>query len=225
VTEEIPEMKPKHLIIASILLFGSLWGLAELGLGEAALARGIPRAPLLTAGAVFFLVLMRRLWHVPGSSFALGALASSFKLLQHPVWGCKIAAVLMVGAIFDIGLSAFQARHMLAPGAPPPSLSLRTALVRAPVLTFVSFVLFGYVARYVLQNPYWADTARMLDYQFVQGAYAALLAVPAAFAGFKLALRLRAASDTWDAARALSYRVTAVCSGVAGIAVALALRY
>ncbi len=218
-------MKSKHLIIASILLFGSLWGLAELGVGELALARGIPRAPLLTAAAVFFLVLTRRLWHVPLSSFALGALASSFKFLQHPVWGCKIAAVLMVGAIFDIGMSAFQPRRIQAPGTAPQGLSLRTALIRSPIITFVSFVLFGYVARYLLQNPYWADTARMLDYQFVQGAYAALLAVPAAFAGHKAADRLRAASATWDAARAFAYRITAVCSGVVGVGVALALRY
>jgi hypothetical protein len=52
-------MNSKHLIIASIVLFGSLWGLAELGLGELAWANSIPRAAILTAIGVIFLVLGR----------------------------------------------------------------------------------------------------------------------------------------------------------------------
>ena len=61
-------MKSKHLIIASIVLFGSLWGLAEMGIGEAMWARNIPRAPLLTAIGVLFIVLGRRVWAAPGST-------------------------------------------------------------------------------------------------------------------------------------------------------------
>lgn len=218
-------MNRNHMIAASVILFGSLWGLAELGIGEFAWLHDIPRAPILTAAGIFFLVLARRLWNVPGSSFALGALASSFKFLQHPVWGCKIAAVLMVGAIFDIGFSLFQARQAHAARAQEPTLSLRGALVRAPIVTFVSFVLFGYFARDVLHNPYWGMPEKMIDYQFVQGPIAAALAIPAALAGYKAAERLLRNSAVWDPGRWLSYRIMAAVSGVSGVLLALALRY
>ncbi len=217
-------MNPKHLIVASVILFGSLWGLSELGIGELSLTGGIPRAPILTAAGLLFLVLARRLWNTPGSSFALAAIASAFKFLQHPVWGCKIAAVLMVGAIFDIGFSAFQARQRRPAGA-APILSLRAALTLAPVVTFVSFVLFAYFARDVLHNPYWGMPAKMIDYQFVQGPIAAVLSIPAALVGYKAAERLLRDSAVWDAGRWLTYRVTAAVSGVSGVLLALALRY
>jgi len=101
----------------------------------------------------------------------------------------------------------------------------RGALVRAPIVTFVSFVLFGYFARDVLHNPYWASPSKMIDYQFVQGPIAAVLSIPAALAGCKAAERLLRDSAVWDAGRWLSYRIMAAVSGVSGVLLALALRY
>lgn len=212
-------MNPKRLIVISIILFGSLWGLAELGLGELSLANGIPRAPILTAVGVLFLVLARRVWAAPGSSLALSAVAASFKFLQHPVWGCKIAAVLMVGAIFDIGFSMLEARRREGVAVE------RRVLVASPVLTLASFVLFAYFARDVLNNPYWAAPEKMSEYILLQGPMAAVLAIPAALAGLRLARSLERASEAWSSAGWLAYRVAAVGSGIAGVAAALALRY
>jgi hypothetical protein len=217
-------MRPRHLIVASIVLFGSLWGLAELGLGEVMWARDIPRAPVLTAIGVVFLVLSRRMWAAPGSSLALAAVASAFKFLQNPVWGCKIAAVLMVGAIFDIGFSLYEARQRRQ----SPSFArvdTRAALALSPILTFVAFVAFSYFARDVLNNPYWSMPDKMTNYMFAQGPAAAVLAVPAALAGLRLSLYLMRSATTWSEGRVLAYRIAAAGSGVAGIAAALALRY
>ncbi len=217
-------MKSKHLIIASIVLFGSLWGLAELGIGELMWGRDIPRAPVLTAIGVLFLVLGRRVWSVPGSSMALTAVAAAFKFLHQPFWGCKIAAVLMVGVIFDIGFSVLEARQARRAGdrALPSHASV---LGMAPVLTFASFILFAYFARDILHNPYWSMPEKMSEYMFVQGPVAAVLALPAAWAALKLAVRLNATTGNWSTARWLAYRIAAAGSGVAGIATALALRY
>jgi len=217
-------MKSKHLIIASIVLFGSLWGLAELGLGELAWARSLPRAPILTAIGVIFLVLGRRMWAAPGSSMALAAVASAFKFLQHPVWGCKIAAVLMVGAIFDIGFSLYEARQRQRSDS-FACVDTRGVLVLSPILTFISFIAFSYFARDVLHNPYWSSPSKMTDYMFVQGPIAAVLALPAAFVGVKLSSVLMRSTPTWSDGRRLAYRVAAAGSGVVGIAAALALRY
>ena len=208
-------MKSKHLIIASIILFGSLWGLAELGLGELAWAGDIPRAAILTAIGVIFLVLGRRVWAASGSSLALAAVA---------MWGCRIAAVLMVGAIFDIGFSLYEARQRRQ----SPDFACagtRSVLVLSPVLTFIAFIAFAYFARDVLHNPYWSMPDKMLDYMFVQGPVAAVLALPAALAGLRLSSYLTQSTGTWSSERWLAYRIAAAGSGVAGVAVALALRY
>ena len=217
-------MISKHLIIASIVLFGSLWGLAELAGGEVMWARDIPRAPLLTAVGVIFLVLGRRLWAAPGSSVALAAVASAFKFLQHPVWGCKIAAVLMVGAIFDVGFSLHEAgQRRKSPSF--ARVDTRAALVLSPILTFVSFIAFSYFARDVLNNPYWGMPEKMTDYMFVQGPIAAVLAIPAALGGLRLSSYLTRSQTAWNEGRVLAYRIAAAGSSVAGIATALALRY
>jgi len=217
-------MKSKHLIIASIVLFGSLWGLAELGIGEAMWARNIPRAPILTAIGVLFIVLGRRVWAAPGSTLALTLVASAFKFLQHPFWGCKVAAVLMVGVIFEIGFSLVEARQR-SRDASLAHASRASVLIMAPILTLVSFVAFSYFARDVLGNPYWAMQEKFNDYMFVQGPIAAALAFPFAWAGLAFASWLRSSSTSWDGARWLVYRVVAAVSGVAGVVTALALRY
>jgi hypothetical protein len=216
-------MKPKHLIITSIVLFGSLWGLAELGIGEAMWARDIPRAPVLTAIGVLFLVLGRRVWAAPGSSMALTLVASAFKFLQHPFWGCKVAAVLMVGAILEVGFTLVEATQRTRDAGHVPA-SRASMLALSPVLAFASFVAFSFFARDVLHNPYWAMPEKLFDYVFVQGPIAGVLALPAAWAGLTLARKLDA-SGGWDAGRWLAYRAAAAISGVAGVVAALALRY
>jgi hypothetical protein len=220
-------MNSRRLIVLSVVLFGSLWGLGELGIGELAWSRGIPRAPILTAIGVLFLVLSRRIWRAPGSSLALAAVASAFKFLQHPVWGCKIAAVLMVGVVFDLGFTLYEARaaNRAATGHARLELLPLGTWVLAPLLTFASFVLFGYFARDVLHNPYWAISDKMTDYMFVQGPIAAALAVPAAVAGTWLADRIVESSRSWGDASWLAYRLAAWGSGAAGVAAAIALRY
>jgi hypothetical protein len=216
-------MNSKHLIVLSVLLFGSLWGLAELGIGEIAYANDVPRAPILTAIGVLFMVLTRTLWSAPGSTLALAGVASVYKLLQHPVWGCKLAAVLVVGAIFEVGFTVYERRGAFA--ARLGSARMKSIVALSSALTFVSFVLFGYFAKYVLLNPYWAMPDKLLDYQFVQGPITALLAVPAAIAGLRLADRLLVASRAWNRARWVAFETAAVGSSIAGVAAALALRY
>ena len=217
-------MNSKHLIIATVVLFGSIWGLAELGLGELAWANDIPRASILTAIGVIFLVLGRRVWSAPGSSLTLAAVASAFKFLQHPMWGCKIAAVLMVGVIFDIGFSLYEARQRRR--SPDfARASARSVLVMSPILTLLSFVTFAYFARDVLHNPYWSMSGKMVEYMFVQGPVAAILALPAALAGLRLSSILIPSVATWSEGRWMAYRIAAAGSGAAGVAAALALRY
>ncbi len=214
-------MSKKRLIIASVILFGSLWGLAELGIGELAWNLGIPRAAFLTAIGVLFLVLARRVWNVPGSSFALGALAAAFKFLQHPFWGCKVAAVLIVALTFDITFTFYEARQRVT----NRDITVGGVVTASAIATLASFLIFGPFARYVLHNPYWSMTGKMVDYMFAQGPIATALAIPAAWAGLKLSERLSLSSESWTHANWFVYRLAALGSGVAGIAAAMALKY
>ncbi len=216
-------MNSKRLIILSVILLGSLWGLAELWIGEITVLRSVPRAPIQTAVGIFLLVLARRVWSSPGSSFGVAAVASAYKLLQQPVWGCQIAAVLMVGAIFDAGFTFYEARQRRAPGG-SPEMRVRCVLALSAIVTVASFVLFALVARYVLKSPYWALPGRMIDYQLVQAAFATVLAVPAALAGLKLGEQLLRSSRAWDGAQWAIYRAAAAGSTIAGVATAIALR-
>lgn len=220
-------MNSKRLIVLSLILFGSLWGLAELGVGELTLSAGAPRAALLTAIGVFFLILTRRMWHAPGGSFGLAAVASAYKFLQHPVWGCKIAAVLLVGAVFDVGFTLYERRRASVATVRRVSQapSMLGPAVLAPVLTFASFVLFSYFARDVLHNPYWAIASKMNEYMFVQGPIAGVLSIPAALCAARIADSLMSSSMLWNDARWRAYRFAAMGSGIAGVAAAVALRY
>jgi hypothetical protein len=66
---------------------------------------------------------------------------------------------------------------------------------------------------------------KMIDYMFVQGPIATVLALPAALAGLKLSAYLTRSTATWSTGRWMAYRIAAAGSGVAGVAAALALRY
>ncbi len=55
-------MNSNRLIVLSVLLFGSLWGIGELWVGELTLANGIPRAPILTAIGVVALLIGAVVW-------------------------------------------------------------------------------------------------------------------------------------------------------------------
>lgn len=215
-------MNRNRLAVTSIFLLGSLWGLSELGIDRLELADGVPRAPLLTAAAIVFLVIARRVWDAPGSSLSLAVLASAFKFVQSPFFGCKIAAVLILGGLFDLALSAVRGRE------PTGLWSARRAAPYARPLaaTVASFVTFGFFARYILVNPYWVagGAARMIEYQLVHGALAAGLAIPAIYLGLRAGAWIAEGAQSWDRARSLAYRSAAAATGIAGIAVALATR-
>lgn len=213
-------MSSKRLIVLTVVLFGSLWGLAELWIGEPAVLTDLPRAPLQTAAGILLLVTARRIWAAPGTSFAAAAVASAYKLLQQPVWGCKILAVLTVGAVFDAGFTFYEARRR----ARGIEARTRCAVTLSSIVALASFALFAAVARYGLKSPFWMAPDRMIDYVLVQGAMAVLLAVPAAFCGVRLGDALARSSASWGGARWAVYRAITAGSTIAGVASAIALR-
>lgn len=217
-------MRTRRLMITSILLFGSLWGLAELGLARLDFS-AISTAPLLTAAGIFFLVLSRQVCNIPGSSLLLGTLAAGFKFLNQPFFGCQFAAVLVLAGVFELLFTGY--RLWEKNGAMPNSGGLGSFPVsRAAVAAFLSFSTFVLLARFGLQNPFWIDCGleKLVRFTVFEGSAAALLAVPSAWAALKLATYLLEAEKSWDTTRWLAFRLAALGSGATGVVVALALR-
>ena len=214
-------MRTKRLMVTSILLFGSLWGLAELGLARLDFSV-ISTAPLLTAAGIFFLVLSRRVCNIPGSSLLLGTLAAGFKFLNQPFWGCQVAAVLVLAGTFEL---LFTGYRMWEKNTSQEKLG-GTPIAQAASAAFLSFSLFVLVARFGLQNPFWIDCGlgKLVRFTVLEGGAAALLAVPSAWAALRLATHLLEAEKSWDTTPWLAFRLAALGSGVAGVVVALTLR-
>lgn len=217
-------MRTRRLMVTSILLFGSLWGLAELGLARLDFYT-FGRAPLLTAAGIFFLVLSRRVCDVPGSSLLLGTLAAGFKFLNQPFWGCQVAAVLVLAGTFEILFASYRFRGKTEP-VPNHERLDGTPIVRAAAAAFLSFSFFVLVVRFGLHNPFWIERGLENSARFalLEGGGAALLAVPSAWAALKLATTLLAAEQSWSTARWWAFRLTALGSGATGVVVALTLR-
>ncbi len=217
-------MRTRRLMVTSILLFGSLWGLAELVLARLNFST-ISTAPLLTAAGIFFLVLSRQVCDVPGSSLLLGALAAGFKFLNQPFFGCQFAAVLVLAGTFELLFTGYRlweknraAQNNERLGGIP--------IARAAAVAFLSFSFFVLLARFGLQNPFWIDGGleKMVRFAVLEGSGAALLAVPSAWAALRLAPHLLAAEQSWGTARWLAFRLAALGSGATGVVVALTLR-
>ena len=145
-------MRTRHLMVTSILLFGSLWGLAELGLARLDFST-ISTAPLLTATGIFFLVLSRQVCNVPGSSLLLGSLAAGFKFLNQPFFGCQFAAVLVLAGVFELLFTGY--RLWEKNGAMPNRGGFGGfPVARAATAAFLSFSAFVLLVRFGLQNPF-----------------------------------------------------------------------
>lgn len=217
-------MRTRRLTVTSILLFGSLWGLAELGLARLDFS-AIPTAPLLTAAGIFFMVLSRQVCNIPGSSLLLGTLAAGFKFLNQPFFGCQFAAVLVLAVVFELLFTGY--RLWEKNGAAPSRERLGGfPVARAAATAFLSFSAFVVLARFGLQNPFWIDCGleKLVRFTILEGSAAALLAIPSAWAALKLAPPLLAAEQSWGTGRWLAYRLAALGSGATAVTVALALR-
>ena len=86
-----------------ILLFGSLWGVSEVVVGEALFGNRVPYASVwLTTWAFFVLAAGRGILNKPGSSAAIGAVTVIFKLATASPFFCHLLAIFILGLTFDV---------------------------------------------------------------------------------------------------------------------------
>ncbi len=98
-----------------IVLFGSVWGLAEVFVGESLWGKNLPFASVwLSAFALLILASARGILNEPGSSTAVGAFAALFKLANAAPFYCHLLGIFMIGAVFDLFCTAFLKRDRKA---------------------------------------------------------------------------------------------------------------
>ena len=153
-----------------LLLFGSLWGGAEVFAGEALFSDRVPYAEVwLTAWALFVLAVARGIINKPGTSTAIGAFASVYKAVCAAPFFCHILAIFILGLAFDIASTLLMRRER--------RISFRCSLSGIAGV-YSGFALFALVITYLVRYEYWiaGGLAKVLHHIFVSGSVAALAA-------------------------------------------------
>lgn len=162
-------MKAKYLLW--LILFGSLWGTAEVFAGASLYEANIPRASVyLSTFALFLLATARGLYNKPGSSSAIGAIAAVYRVLNTAPFFCHIGGILFLGMAFDLAASFLMRKEQ--------KISYRSSL--AGILSaYGGNAFFAVFMTYAVRYEYWTSAGfkKVIDHMFVSGSFQAFFAV------------------------------------------------
>ena len=161
-----------------LLLFGSLWGINEVVVGEILYELDVPHSSvILTAIALLILAMARGMINRPASSTLAGGVAVVFRLVNTAPSYCHLLGIFLLGMVFDIFASILLAektkvswKHGL------------TGLASAYGNNIVFAVLMAYIIRY----EYWVAEGlpKLTRHIFSSGtllAVASIFMVPLGF--------------------------------------------
>jgi len=164
-----------------LLLFGSLWGLVEVGGGEVLYRAGVPQASVfLTAWALFVLAAGRGTLNAPGSSSAMGAFAALYKLANAAPFYCHLLGIFFLGVVFDVFAS-----WLLKPGR---KAGWWRASLSGALTAYVGNALFAILMTFVAGYRYWVGDGlvKFSRHILVSGSYAAMAACLMVPLGFRV---------------------------------------
>ncbi len=197
-----------------LILFGSLWGVVEVVVGEVLFAQEVPLASVwLSAWAFLMLGAARGLLNEPGSSSAVGAVASLYKLAFAAPYYCHLLGIFFLGLMFDVFASLLLKDKRVQ--------TWRRGLAGA-VSAYAGYALFAVVITYVARYRPWVAGGgpKVVNHIFVGGGYAALCCLAVVPAGFWLGEKgwpTLARHPRWALAGALALTVAVwTLGGLAG---------
>lgn len=171
------------------ILFGSLWGINEVMMGEVLSASNVPHySVLLTVIALFILAMARGIVNKPGSSTVIGVVAVLFKLANAAPFFCHLLGIFMVGLVFDVLASMLMK-------------SEKTAAIKCSLTGVLSAysgnALFALVITYIIRYDFWTSggLSKVLGHIFVVGTFTAILAALTVPLGFRLGVTSGALAD------------------------------
>jgi hypothetical protein len=171
------------------ILFGSIWGINEVMMGEVLSASNVPHfSVLLTVIALFILAMARGIVNKPGSSTVIGVVAVLFKLANAAPFFCHLLGIFMVGLVFDVLASILMK-------------SEKTAAIKCSLTGVLSAysgnALFALVITYIIRYDVWTSggLSKVLGHIFVAGTFTAILAALTVPLGFRLGVTSGAFTD------------------------------
>jgi hypothetical protein len=171
------------------ILFGSLWGINEVMMGEVLSASNVPHfSVLLTVIALFILAVARGIVNKPGSSTVIGLVAVLFKLANAAPFFCHLLGIFMVGLVFDVLASVLMKNE-------------KTAAIKCSLTGILSAysgnTLFALLITYIIRYDVWTSGgfSKVLGHIFVAGTMTAILAALAVPLGFRLGATSSALAD------------------------------
>lgn len=153
-----------------LFLFGSIWGMNEVFLGEILYRNEAPYpAIILSVIALFLLAVSRGLINKPGSSTLIGIFAVLFRLANTAPSYCHLLGIFLLGITFDVFASLLIKNE--------EKKLLRWSLAGA-ISAFGNNALFAILITYVIRYEYWVigGTSKVANHIF-NGGISALLAV------------------------------------------------
>jgi len=150
------------------LLFGSIWGMSEVFAGGILYASDIPHSSIfLTAWALFILAAARGIVNKPGSSAAIGSIATLFKLVNASPFICHLLGIFALGVAFDVAASLLMKKERR---------SVLWKSLTGVVSAYGGYALFALVITYIVRYDMWIQGGwpKVANHIFVSGSIAAL---------------------------------------------------
>ncbi|KPK96178.1 hypothetical protein AMJ80_01500 [bacterium SM23_31] len=165
-----------------LLLFGSLWGIVEVVVGEILFGYDVPYASVwLAVWALFILAVGRGVMNRAGTSTFIGAFAAVFKLVNASPNYCHLLAIFALGLIFDVFSTVLMKDN-------------RRILLRCSLTGLLSAyggrAFFALLSTYIMRYEHWVTggSEYILGHIFVRGSIAALISAAVVPIGYTIGI-------------------------------------
>ncbi|MGD8534979.1 MAG: hypothetical protein PVF66_03945 [Candidatus Aminicenantes bacterium] len=154
-----------------LFLFGSIWGINEVFLGEILYRNDVQNSSvILTVMALFVLAVSRGMINKPGSSALMGTFAVLFRLANTAPSYCHLLGIFLLGATFDVFSSLLIKNKDHAP--------LRWGAT-GTLSAFGNNAIFALLITYVFRYEYWVagGSSKVFHHIFISGSITTVIAV------------------------------------------------
>ena len=153
-----------------LFLFGSIWGINEVFLGEFLYRNEVQNSSvILTVMALFLLAISRGMINMPGSSALIGTFAVLFRLANTAPSYCHLLGIFLLGATFDVFSSLLIKNEERTP--------LRWGAA-GMLSAFGNNALFALLITYVFRYEYWVagGFSKVSQHIFISGSIITVIA-------------------------------------------------
>lgn len=152
-----------------VLLFGSLWGISEAVGGDALSAANIPHSSIwLSSWALFLLAFARAQNNRPGTSSAIGGIATLYRLVNAGPFICHLLGIFLLGVAFDIAATFLLKRK--------GKIFVRGGLTGI-LGSYGGYASFALIITYIIQYKTWVAGGwpKVTEHIFSSGSITALV--------------------------------------------------